>query len=142
MPQHREVKFLPYTPDQLFELVIGFDQYPEFLPWCVAARTIDQGDDYVDGQLAIGHKLLRETFSTRVTFDRPNRINMSYADGPLKYLEGYWNFTPVEGGTEIEFNVDFEMKSKLFQQLITSKFQEAITKMVSAFEGRANQLYG
>lgn len=141
MPQHREIKVLPYAPEQIFDLIIEFEKYPEFLPWCVAARTTADGPGYKEGELAIGYKLVRETFSTRLTFQRPNRIDMTYAHGPLKHLNSYWQLDKVEGGCQVEFYVDFEFKSSFFQRIIEAKFTDALYQMIGAFEAEAHRRF-
>ena len=95
--------------------------------------------------MVIGFKIFREKFTSRVTLDRPGlRIDVAYSDGPFKYLKNHWIFVPAEGGAacDIDFYVDFEFRSKLLQSAITVVFNEAVTKMVNAFEKRADVLYG
>ncbi len=143
MPTHAEKRFLPYTPDQLFDLVIGIDRYPEFLPWCLGCRIRRrEGDDLVVADMIIGFKMFRETFTSRVRSERPDLIHVSYEDGPFKYLNNHWKFIPAEGGTEIDFYVDFEFRSRVLQAAIGAVFNEAVKKMIAAFEKRAHELYG
>jgi len=143
MPTHAEKRVLPYTPEQMFDLVAKIERYPEFLPWCVAARIRSRENDIVVADLVIGFKMVRERFTSRVTLDRPRRIDVSYIEGPLKYLNNHWHFHPhPSGGTEIDFSVDFEFQSKMLQMLIGTLFHEALRRLVAAFEARAKQLYG
>jgi coenzyme Q-binding protein COQ10 len=143
VPTHAEKRALPYTPDQMFDLVADVRRYPEFLPWCLAARIRERQGDTLLADLVIGFKMIRERFSSRVALDRPNHtINVSYADGPFKYMANHWRFEPTAGGCVIDFYVDFEFKSVILQKLIGVLFNEAVRRMVSAFEGRARQLYG
>jgi coenzyme Q-binding protein COQ10 len=149
MPTHAEKRLLPYTPAQLFDLVAQEERYPEFLPWCLAARIRRREENLLVADLVIGFKMIRERFTSHVTLDRPGRIDVRYADGPFKHLENHWIFEPVapsaelpSGGTLLDFYVDFEFRSKLLQSLIGMLFHEATRRMVSAFEGRARQLYG
>jgi coenzyme Q-binding protein COQ10 len=148
MPTHAEKRLLPYTPDQLFDLVAQIERYPEFLPWCLAARIRQRDETLVVADLVIGFKMIRERFTSRVTLDRPRRIDVRYADGPFRHLENHWVFEPAppsaelpSGGTLIDFYVDFEFRSKLLQSLIGVLFHEATRRMVAAFEARARQLY-
>lgn len=144
MPSHSEQRTLPFTPDQLFDLVADIGKYPEFLPWCVGARILDQKDDEIRAELAIGYKAIRERFTSLVTLDRPNRrILVRYVEGPFKYLENQWRFEPLEpSGCRLDFHVDFEFRSRLMESLIGRFFGEAVRRMVRAFETRAADLYG
>ena len=143
MPTHAEKRVLPYTPEQMFELVARVERYPEFLPWCVAARIRSREENVVVADLVIGFKMVRERFTSRVILDPPRRIDVSYIEGPLKHLNNHWIFRPhPSGGTEIDFSVDFEFQSKVLQALIGVLFHEALRRLVAAFEARAKQLYG
>jgi coenzyme Q-binding protein COQ10 len=143
MPTHAEKKVLPYTPEQLFDLVADVERYPEFLPWAVAARIRSREGNVVTADLVIGFKMFRERFTSRVVLDRARRIDVSYTEGPFKYLDNHWLFEPMQGGgTCIDFFVDFEFRSAILQRLIGMLFNEAVRRMVHAFETRARQLYG
>lgn len=144
MPTHAEQRYLPYTPDQLFDLVADVERYPEFLPWCVAARIRKREGDMFFADLVIGFKLIRERYTSKVKLDRAGMgIDVTYTEGPFHYLNNHWKFIPAEdGGATIDFFVDFEFKSKLLQKVIGALFNEAVRLMVSSFEKRARQLYG
>lgn len=143
MPTHAEKRPLPYTPEQLFELVADVEKYPDFLPWAVAARIRRREGNVIHADLMIGFKMVRERFTSRITLDHPRRIDVTYSEGPFKYLNNHWIFEPSpDGGTVIDFYVDFEFHSKILQTLIGALFNEAVRLMVSAFEKRAHQLYG
>ena len=156
MPTHAEKRFLPYRPEQLFELVASVDRYPEFLPWCIAARIRSRepvadapGQVLITADLVIGFRMIRERFTSRVTLNPPDRIDVNYSEGPFRYLNNHWIFVPVApsaahpgGGTMLDFYVDFEFHSKLLQSLMAMLFNEAVKRMVHAFELRAKQLYG
>jgi coenzyme Q-binding protein COQ10 len=143
MPTHAEKRLLPYTPEQLFDLVADVERYPEFLPWAVAARIRSREGNVITADLMIGFKMFRERFTSRIVLDRPRRIDVSYTEGPFKYLNNHWVFEPMPGGgTCIDFFVDFEFRSVLLQRLIGMLFNEAVRRMVQAFETRARQLYG
>jgi coenzyme Q-binding protein COQ10 len=141
MPTHAEKKVLPYTDEQLFELVADVRRYPEFLPWCVAARVISRSEDELVADLTIGFKMFRETFRSQVTLERPHHVHVRYLNGPFRYLNNHWRFRPVPNGTEVDFFVDFEFKSRLLQAVIGTVFNEAVRLMVRAFERRAYILY-
>ncbi len=142
MPTHAEHRVLPYTPVQMYALVADIERYPEFLPWCVAARIRERRADFIDADLVIGFRMFRERFTSHVQLDPPGRIDVTYAEGPFRYLNNHWSFGPAPGGCRIDFFVDFEFKSRVLQKVIEVLFGEAVRRMVAAFEGRARQLYG
>ena len=143
MPTHAEQRILPYSQEQLFALVADVERYPDFLPWCVASRIRRREGEVFFADLVIGFKMVRERFTSKVTLSRPDRVDVTYTEGPFHHLNNHWVFRPLpEGGTEIDFYVDFEFRSKLLQTLIGALFNEAVKMMVSAFEKRARQLYG
>ena len=142
MPTHAEQRTLPYTAEQLFDLVADVERYPEFLPWCVGARIRERRPDLIVADLLIGFRMFRERFTSKVTLARPGRIDVAYSEGPFRYLDNHWIFEPVDGGCRIDFFVDFEFRSAILQKLIGVLFNEAVRRMVAAFETRAQQLYG
>ncbi len=143
MPTHAEKRALPHTPEQLFELVAGIDRYPEFLPWCSGARITKREDNLLHADITVGFKMFRETFTSKVTLDRPHRVDVKYMSGPFRYLNNHWIFHPEpDGHCTIEFFIDFEFRSRLLQRLIGALFNEAVKRMVRAFEIRAGRLYG
>jgi len=146
MPTHAEKRKLPYSQEELFRLVADVERYPEFLPWCLAARIRKREGDTFWADLVIGFKMVRERFTSKVTLNEPAcRIDVTYSEGPFKYLNNHWLFEPVEGEpgcTLIDFYVDFEFRSKMLQKIIQPLFSEAVAHMVHAFEKRAQQLYG
>jgi coenzyme Q-binding protein COQ10 len=143
MATHAEQRKLPYSAEQLFDLVADVERYPEFLPWCVGARIRERKDNVIVADLLIGFRMIRERFTSRVVLDRPRRIDVAYSEGPFKYLDNHWIFLPQEdGGCIIDFHVDFEFRSRMLQKIIEVLFNEAVRRMVSAFEARARKLYG
>jgi coenzyme Q-binding protein COQ10 len=142
MPTHAEKQIIPYQPEQLFDLVLDCGKYPEFLPWCVAARVRSRTDKEVHADLTIGYGPFRESFTSRVTPSRPDRIDVRYEKGPFKYLNNHWLFLPDPGGTEVGFFVDFEFNSRILQAAIGVVFNEAVRRMVAAFHKRAIAVYG
>ncbi|MEM6312249.1 MAG: type II toxin-antitoxin system RatA family toxin [Pseudomonadota bacterium] len=147
MPSHSETKVLPYTAQQMYDLVADVGNYPKFLPWTAAAR-IRSTDDYGDkvvmlADLVISFKVFRERFGSRVTmWPGDMRIDTEYLDGPVRYLESRWQFRDVDGGCEVSFAVDFEFKSVLLQGAANVFFNDAMQRVVRAFERRAAELYG
>jgi coenzyme Q-binding protein COQ10 len=142
MPTHAEKKRLPYSAEQMFEMVADVRRYPEFLPWCVGASVVSQQEGELIADLTIGFKMFRETFRSRVTLEKPTHVHVEYLTGPFRYLNNHWHFATIEGGTEVSFFVDFEFKSRLLQAVIGTVFNEAVRLMVRAFERRAMVLYG
>jgi coenzyme Q-binding protein COQ10 len=143
MPRHTETRNFPYTPEQLFDLVADVGRYQEFLPWVAATRVRSNSDTMMIADLVVGFSSLKETFTSRVTKERPTRIHVEYVDGPLKYLHNSWKFQPDgKGGSEVDFCVDFAFKSRIFESLAGQMFDRALRRMINAFEARAHQLYG
>lgn len=144
MPSHSEQRVLPYSPERLFDLVADVGEYPDFLPWCVASRILSRSETDLRAELAIGFKGIRERFISQVALDRPNlRIDVTYEDGPFKFLENHWKFEDRgEAGCQLDFYVDFEFKSRLLDMLIGPLFDDAVRRMVQAFEDRAAALHG
>ena len=143
MTTHSEQKFVPFTPDQLFEMVSDVQSYPKFLPWCVGARIRSADDELIVADLMIGYKLLRERFTSRVTLDRAKwKIETEFTDGPFKFLRNQWEFKSCPEGCQIVFLVEFEFRSTVLQKLVSVLFNEVVLRMVSAFEKRAYFLYG
>lgn len=143
MPTHAEKKVLPYTPEQMYALVADVEKYPEFLPWCLAARIRRREGNVMFADLVIGFKMVRERFTSRVELNEPERrIDVQYTDGPFQYLNNHWIFSEHEKGCCVDFFVDFEFRSKMLQKIMGLLFNEAVRRMVQAFETRADQLYG
>jgi coenzyme Q-binding protein COQ10 len=143
MPRHSETRYLPYTPEQLFELVADVEHYDEFLPWVVAVRVRSSSEEETVADLVVGFNAFKERFTSRVMKERPDRILVDYVEGPLKYLHNEWTFDRAsDGGTDVHFSVDFAFKSRLFEVLAGQMFDRALRRMINAFEQRAAALYG
>lgn len=142
MTIHAEKRVVSHTPEQLYALVLDVQKYPQFLPWCLAARVKSQTESELTADLIIGFNMFRETFTSYVEFDSYKlEIDVRYAEGPFKHLTNNWKFLPHEDGCEIDFYVDFEFNSRLLQSVIETLFTEAVRRMVRAFEARADKLY-
>ena len=143
MPGVNETRRLPYSAEQMFDLVADVGRYGEFLPWVVATRVrSDDGHEMVADML-VGFKALREKFTSKVIKDRPGRLEVIYIDGPMRDLDNVWLFRQLDdGGCEIDFSVNFSFRNKMFEMLAGQYFDRAFRKMVAAFEERADQLYG
>ena len=143
MPKHSETRHLPYTPEQMFDLVADVKRYPEFLPWVSAMRVRKDGETETLADMIVGFKGLRETFTSKVAKQRPETIRVEYVDGPLKYLHNDWRFRPDDaGGCYVDFAVDFQFKNRMFEMLAGQVFGAALRRMIGAFEERAAKLYG
>ena len=148
MPTHAEKKVLPYSAQQMYDLVADVASYPKFLPWCAAARIRSRRPqdacEIMDADLVISFKVFRERFGSRVTlWPADMRIDTEYLDGPFRHMRSNWTFRDLEaGGCEVDFFVDFEFKNKLLQSVIGVVFNEAMQRIVKAFENRAADLYG
>ncbi|MGI3167610.1 type II toxin-antitoxin system RatA family toxin [Pseudooceanicola sp. C21-150M6] len=147
MPRHSETRPLPYTAQQMYDLVADVASYPQFLPWCAAARirsTEEQGDHIVMlADLVISFKVFREKFGSRVVlWPEQMKIDTEYLDGPFRYMKSNWAFADREdGGCDVSFFVDFEFKNAVLQGIIGVVFNEAMQRIVRAFERRAQELY-
>ena len=142
MPAHRETRVLPYTPEQMFDLVADIRDYPNFLPWVIALRVRQDNDTDTLADMIVGFKGLRETFTSRVRKVRPDHIHVDYVDGPLKHLRNEWRFRPDPVGCAVDFSVDFAFKSRIFEKLAGKVFDTALRRMIGAFELRAAKRYG
>lgn len=141
MPAHNETKILPFTPAQMYALVMDVEKYPEFLPWCAACRIIQRSESELLADMTVGYKFFRETFRTRVSFVQDKEIHVEYLDGPLKHLKNDWVFKAAPGGYEIDFHIDFEFRSRLLQSIAEGFFNRALGRMMDAFESRARAVY-
>ena len=142
--QYREQYTLAYSPEQMYALVADVASYPQFLPWCVGATILEQSPEHIVAELIVGNGLVREAFTSHVTLTPHHMIEARYTEGPFRYLHNQWKFSPIsEGqGCLVDFEVDFELKSSLLQQVMSSLFTHAVHKMVHAFETRAKLIYG
>lgn len=145
---HQVSRRLPYTPDQLFTLVGDVDRYPEFVPWITAMRTwnardLGEGVSSLDAEAGVGFAFLRERFSTRVRRDAgQHTIEVGLLSGPFRKLTNHWRFVPDDDGTRIDFDIDFEFKSRLLDGLLRANFHHAVERLMACFEDRARVLYG
>lgn len=143
MPGVHEVRRLPYSAEQMYDLVADVARYGEFLPWVVATRVRSDSETEMIADMLVGFNALREKFTSRVLKQRAERIEVIYVDGPMRDLDNVWQFRPADdGGCEIEFMVSFTFRNAMFEKLAGTYFDRAFRKMVSAFETRAEALYG
>jgi coenzyme Q-binding protein COQ10 len=138
-----ETRRLPWSAEQMFDLVADVGRYQEFLPWVVATRVKSDDGHEMIADMLVGFKALREKFTSRVEKTRPSEIRVSYVDGPMRDLDNRWTFQPVdEHACDIVFDVSFSFRNALFEKLAGQYVDKAFRKMVAAFETRAAELYG
>ena len=148
MPKHAETRNLPWSAQQMYDLVADVASYPKFLPWNSAARIrsrrpMPDGSEVMEADLVISFKVFRERFGSRVTlFPAQRKIDTEYLDGPFRHMKSTWAFRDVEGGCEVEFFVDFEFRNAILQGIIGVVFNDAMQRVVRAFERRAAELHG
>lgn len=147
MTTHHETRKLPYTAQQMYDLVADVESYPEFLPWTAAARIRERREvpegEVLEADLVISFRVFRERFGSRVTL-RPDdmKIDTEYVDGPFRHMLSNWAFRPSGEGCEVTFHVDFEFRNRLLQSAAGMFFNDAMQRVVRAFERRAAELYG
>jgi coenzyme Q-binding protein COQ10 len=143
MPAIRETRRLPYSAEQMFDLVADVERYPEFLPWIAATRVKSDDGREMIADMLVSFKALREKFTSRVEKRRAEEIRVHYVDGPLQDLDNVWHFRPAGvSACDIDFSVDFRFRNALLEKLAGQFVDRAFRKMVAAFEERAAQLYG
>ncbi len=149
MPTHSEIRTLPYSAQQMYDLVADVARYPQFLPWCAAARVrstrpIEGGGEVMEADLVISFRVFRERFGSRVTlWPAELRLDTEYLDGPFRHMVSNWAFRDLDaGGCEVKFHVDFEFRNAILQSVIGVVFNDAMQRIVRAFERRAAELYG
>ena len=143
MPGIHEVRRLPFSAEQMFDLVADVARYPEFLPWVVATRVRSETEHELIADMLVGFKALREKFTSQVEKHRPDLIRVHYVDGPLRDLDNTWRFRALgPNACELDFHVEFAFRNAMFERLAGKYFDSAFRKMVAAFETRAAELYG
>jgi coenzyme Q-binding protein COQ10 len=143
MPRHSETRLLRHSAPQMYALVADVDRYAEFLPWVIAMRVRSDTPTETIADMIVGFKGLRESFSSRVIKAPESAISVDYLDGPMRHLHNEWRFTPTpNGGSRVDFMVDFAFRSSLFERMAGQMFDRALRKMIAAFEARADALYG
>lgn len=148
MPKYETTRQVAHTPQEMFALVADVERYPEFLPMCealgVRSRRERDGIEMLVADMTVGYKRIRETFTSQVVLKpTENQIDVKYLDGPFKYLDNRWTFRPrADGGTDVEFFIDYEFKSRILGALMGAMFDRAFRMFAEAFEKRADAIYG
>jgi len=148
MPSFRTTRRVKHSPARMFDLVADVENYPKFLPLCEdlkVRRKVQSGEgvETLVADMAVGYKKIRESFTSRVTLDRPRmRIDVEYVNGPFRYMENRWTFKPAaDGGCDVEFFINYEFKSFTLGMLMGAMFDRAFRKFSEAFEERADAIY-
>jgi coenzyme Q-binding protein COQ10 len=147
MPQFDTVKRVSHPPDEMFALVADVERYPEFVPLCerlsVRSRKERDGRAVLVADMTVGYKAIRETFTSQVHL-KPDEmaIDVSYLDGPFRYLSNRWRFEPAGNGCDVHFHIDYEFKSRILGAMMGAMFDRAFRMFTNAFEKRADVVYG
>ena len=148
MPKFKDTTPVPHSPEQMFDLVADVERYPEFLPMCEALRVRERrerdGKTMLVADMTVGYKMIRETFTSRVLLKpEENAIDVSYLEGPFRYLDNRWTFEPRDdGGCDVIFFIDYEFKSRTLGMLMGTMFDRAFHMFSRAFQKRAMEVYG
>jgi len=151
MSSFRTTRRMPFTAEQMFDLVTDVERYPQFLPMCealvVKKRWEEAGRPHILADMSVGYGAIHETFTTRVAFDREKMLVHAVnppgqTSGPFKSIENRWAFRDVPGGCEVEFAISYAFKSFVLQALVGGLFEKVFRKYTEAFEARAHQVYG
>ena len=139
-------KIIPCKKDQLIEMVLDIEKYPEFVPWCMEGKIFNKNEstDLItfNGDLKVGKSILNETFSSQVTYHKASdKIIVTNLDGPLKHLKNEWFFKEINNNTQLEFFIDFELKNPILNSIMKKSFELGLNKIAKSFEQRAIQLY-
>lgn len=148
MPSFRSSRRVRHDAPQMFDLVADVESYPQFLPLCEGLKIrrrnrSDEGAEVLVADMTVGYKAIRETFTSRVTLDRPRlKILVEYVDGPFSHLENRWTFRADEPGSHVDFFINYEFRSRTLGLLMGAMFDHAFRRFADAFEERANSIYG
>ena len=146
MPQASVKRLIECTKGQLIDLVLDIEKYPEFVPFCLDSHVYEKNKEgsrtLIIADLTIGKGPFKDTYKSDVKFDKENStINVTNIGGPLNHLENNWKFIETEGGTEISFDIDFEIENKFLNVLMSKSFEFGLNKIADAFQRRAEDLY-
>ncbi|MCG5535343.1 type II toxin-antitoxin system RatA family toxin [Ectothiorhodospira mobilis] len=134
---------VPYTPQEMFDLVNDVESYPRFLPGCRSAAVLERGDDEVKASVELAKGAVRKSFTTRNRLQRHKMIEMRLVEGPFRQLEGFWRFDVLEDGrTRVALDLDFEFSSRLVRAVVGPVFHQVANSLVESFVRRAREVYG
>ena len=142
MPRIQRSASVPYSPEQMFELVDDIESYPSFLPWCRSAQVLERGDNEVRGRIEMAKGALHRSFTTRNELVPGRQIRVRLEDGPFSHLEGDWSFSPDgRGGCRVALDLEYEFAGRVVSAVIGPIFNQIARTMVDSFVRRANALY-
>ena len=146
MPKASVKKLIECKKEQLIDLVLDIEKYPEFVPWCLSGKIHEKKESKdlieIKGDLKVGKKFLNETYSSLVLYYKEkDKILVTNIDGPLKHLNNEWKFKEINNNTQLEFNIDFELKNTFLNRIMKKSFNFGLNKIADAFEKRAMNLY-
>ena len=146
MPKASVKRLIECKKDKLVDLVLNIEKYPEFVPFCLDSHVYERNKEdnqiLIIADLTIGKGPFKDTYKSDVKFDKENStINVTNIDGPLNHLENNWIFNETKGGTEISFDIDFEIENKFLNVLMSKSFEFGLNKIADAFQKRAKDLY-
>ena len=139
-------KIIPCKKEQLVEMVLDIEKYPEFVPWCIEGKAYNKNESFdvitFSGDLKVGKSILNETFSSHVSYYKEkDMIIVTNLDGPLKNLKNEWKFKEVNNSTQLDFFIDFELKNPILNGIMKKSFELGLNKIAKAFDERARKLY-
>jgi len=139
-------KIIPCKKNQLIEMVLDIEKYPEFVPWCIEGKihNKNESEDLItfNGDLKVGKSIFNETFSSHVShYKEKDKIIVTNLDGPLKYLKNEWIFKEINNATQLEFFIDFELKNPILNVMMKKSFELGVDKIAKAFEERAINIF-
>ena len=146
MPKGSVKRLIECDKNQLIDLVLDIEKYPTFIPYCLDSKIYEKNEEgdliLIIADLTIGKGIIKDTYKSNVKYNKiDNIIHVTNIDGPLKYLDNRWYFKDHERGTEISFDVDFELKNRFLNIIMTKSFQYGLDKIADAFQSRANELF-
>ena len=136
-------KILEFSQKELFDLVLDIELYNQFLPWCKDSKIISREENILIADLTIAFQIFAETYRSQIILKEPQHIKVEAISGPFDYLHNEWNFNKIDDNrTEIHFKVEFELKNTIINFALEFLFDKAFSRILYAFEQRANDLYG
>lgn len=147
MTARRTKTIVPYSAEEMFDLVADIERYPEFIPYCRTLRVLTsdvaEGQGVITAEMIVSYHAFREKFKSEVTLDRAHlKIEAAYLEGPFRKLHNLWRFRDTDDGSEVDFTIDFEFRSFILQGLSKAVFEKVFERMTDAFVERAHQVYG
>ena len=146
MPSASIKKEIPCSKENLIKMVLDIEKYPEFVPWCIEGKIHEkkESEDLIEikGDLKVGKKFLNETYTSLVLYYKEkDKILVTNIDGPLRHLQNEWRFKEINNQTQLEFDIDFELKNNFLNTIMKKSFNLGLNKIADAFEKRAIQLF-